>query len=157
MEVANGDASSSVMVCLTPTSSEWCKTDYPHLTLVYAGDLNDLKASDFSELAKDACTIAMLSRPTSVEVSGVDTFGPPEEQVDVLKFKTNSTLDSMRAIVSRWNKSEYSFSPHATIGPVGSAMMMPPESLPNRVCFDKVVVCWGEQRISFWLNPTQAH
>ncbi len=46
------DFQDSVMVALLPTTSEWCHIELPHMTLVYAGEKKNLKATAFNDLAK---------------------------------------------------------------------------------------------------------
>lgn len=141
------DFKESAMLALLPTTNDWCKIELPHLTLVYAGELDTLKPGDFNELAKDAASIAMLSRPISLKVTGVEVFGT-DDKVDVLRLMPNSELLAMRNMVEHWNASEYPFRPHATIGPVGSASAIPPMYLT----FDRITVGWGETYLTFLFN-----
>lgn len=153
MDAADGSAPSSAMIALLPISSDWCKLDLPHTTLVYAGDIAKLPASAFNELAKDAASIAMISNQLSVRVLGTDVFGSPEDQVDVLKLQSSSELLGMRRMVERWNASEFPFSPHATIGPPGSAFtLQQSNNVPGYLVFDRIFVGWGNQSLTFWLK-----
>lgn len=144
------DFKDSVMVALLPATSSWCRIELPHLTLVYAGETKDLEAGAFNELAKDATSLAMLTRPITLAVTGVEVFGE-EDKVDVLRFASTSELDAMRHAVERWNKSEFPFRPHATIGPVGTSFVVQ-QQLPEYVTFDRILVGWGEERLTFWLK-----
>jgi 2'-5' RNA ligase len=137
----------SVMIALLPVNSDWCRIELPHMTLVYAGKIEDLKPTAFNAMAKDAVSIAMLSRPVSLKVMGVEVFGD-EEKVDVLKFQRTPEVSSMRNIVERWNVSENPFNPHATIGPTGTFN----PNIPDYVLFDRILVQWGEESLTMWLK-----
>lgn len=145
-EQSNTIAGKSVMIALLPTNSDWCKIKLPHMTLVYAGEIDeDLQLTDFNVLAKDACSIAQMSNPFSVKVTGTETFGKDDEQVDVLTLERTPLLRAMRHFVEDWNASEYEFNPHCTIGPVGTFLEFPPLYLS----FDRVAVGWGDDLITF--------
>lgn len=134
----------SVMIALLPTTTDWCHIELPHMTLVYAGEKKDLNPGLFNELAKEASVISMLSTPITLKVVGVETFGD-EEKVDVLKLRSNSELAAMRTAVEQWNASEFPFNAHVTIGPKGSAN----EDLPKSLTFDRIMVGWGEEHLTF--------
>lgn len=142
------DFSGSSMIALLPIGTSWCKIELPHLTLVYAGETKDLDPSAFNDMAKDASALAMLSRPVTLMVSDVEVFGD-EDKVDVLRFTPNSEIEAMRHAVEKWNKSEFPFRPHATMGPVGTRMMVP---VPESVTFDRICVCYGDQKLTYWLK-----
>lgn len=137
----------SAMIALLPTTNEWCTLELPHLTLVYAGLIADRKITDFNEMSKDAAALAMTTKKFGLEVMGVATYGTTE-QVDALKFRPTPQLLGMRHVVERWNASEHSFSPHATIGPVGSAKL----PVPKFVFFDRLLVTWGNDTMTMWLS-----
>ena len=143
------DFKNSVMVALLPVTSSWCKIELPHLTLVYAGEVDDLEVTDFNKISKDAASLSMLTRPLNLMVTGVEVFGE-EDKVDVLRFQPTSQLLAMRHAVERWNKSEFPFRPHATMGPVGTRLLVP--SIPEYVAFDRIMVGWGDETLTFWLN-----
>ncbi len=146
------DNNDSVMIALLPTTSEWCRIELPHLTLVYAGLKKDLKPTAFNELAKDAASIAMLSDPITLKVLGFEIFGgwkENEDKVDVLRLQPSPELSAMRRTVERWNASEHLFKPHATIGPTGSYVEM-----PSHLIFNRIMVGWGDENITFWLKTT---
>lgn len=149
MDVADGSAEQSAMIALLPITSEWCKQDLPHMTLVYAGLISDLQVGDFNDMAKDAASIAMLSSPITLRVTGVEVFGE-EEKVDVLKLDKSSEVMAMRKIVDDWNASEHPFNPHCTIGPLGSSMAIP--EIPRWVAFNRIYVGYGEESLTFWLK-----
>jgi 2'-5' RNA ligase len=116
----------SAMIALLPITTDWCQIKLPHMTLVYAGETDKLKPTDFNELAKDACSIAMLSRSITLEVIGKEVFGNwtdnPADQVDVFRLRPTSELMAMRRMVDQWNASEHPFNPHVTIGPTGTSV-----------------------------------
>ena len=143
------DYPQSAMIALLPTTTDWCKIKLPHMTLVYAGEVGkDVKDTDFNVLAKDAASIASMTGPLSVKVTGVETLGD-EERVDALMLEQTTLLNSMRHLVERWNASQYKdFRPHCTIGPEGSFL----EFTPMYLTFDRICVSWGKQLIPFWLK-----
>lgn len=137
----------SVMIAYLPVNSDWCKLELPHLTLVYAGLKSDLSPGDFNALAKDAASLAQLTSPFVLHATGLDVFGD-EEKVDVLRFRSTPELLATRYFVEDWNVSEHPFNPHVTIGPVGS----PVENVPRAVAFDRILVAWGDDHLTFWLK-----
>lgn len=141
------DPEDGAMIALLPTTSDWCKIDLPHLTLVYAGAVNDLKPSVFNELAKDAAMISMLSSAIGLKVMAKETFGSMGE-VDAFRLEPSTSLWAMRRSVERWNASEYSFNPHVTIGPAGSIINV----FPSYLVFDRIMVGWGDEKLVFWLK-----
>lgn len=141
------DPSGSAMIALLPITTSWCNIELPHMTLVFAGLLSDLKSTAFNEMAKDAASIAMISNPVTLRVTGVEVFGDVEK-VDVLRLQPSSQLLAMRRMVEKWNASDFPFKPHATIGPVGSLNGM----MPNFLAFDRIAVGWGSELLTFWLT-----
>lgn len=148
MDASDASVSEGVMIAFLPTSNEWCKLELPHMTLVCAGVKQDLRPSDFSALAKDAASISMLARPFALKVFSVDVFGD-EEKVDVLRFRNTPELMAIRRYVEKWNKSQHPFNPHATIGPHALNGVGP---MPGVVGFDRIMVGWGDENLTFWLN-----
>lgn len=142
----------SAMIALLPINTDWCSILLPHLTLVYAGEIKDRKPTDFNDMAKDACSIAMLARPLTLQVMNKEVFGnwsdDPNDQVDVYRLRASPELMAMRRTVESWNESEYPFNPHVTIGPVGSYVEVP----PKYIAFDRILVGWGNDYLMFWLN-----
>lgn len=147
MDVTDAPESLGAMIAFLPTTAEWCNIDLPHMTLVYAGTIDKLPPSAFNDLAKDAASLAMLTRPFALTVRDVDVFGD-EEKVNVLRFRATPELLAARKFVYRWNASEHPFNPHATIGPADSFI----EHKPGIVYFDRIMVGWGEEQIVFNLN-----
>lgn len=147
-DAADASASDGVMIALLPITSDWCRQDLPHMTLVYAGLKSDLKPSDFNELAKDAASLAMLSTPIQLRVSGVSVFGPETDRVDVLNLQPTPELLAMRRAVEDWNASDYPWSPHCTIGPTGESNPY----IPSALAFNRIMVGWGEDALTFWLK-----
>lgn len=141
------DFKDSVMVALLPVTSDWCRIDCPHMTLVYAGEKKDLKPTVFNELAKDAASLAMLSGMITLKVQGVDVFGD-EDKVDVLRLQPSPELWAMRRAVEEWNASEYPFRPHVTVGPVGKPLI----EIPSYIAFNRIMVGWGDEQLTFWLK-----
>lgn len=148
------DFPESVMIALLPITTDWCKIELPHMTLVYAGEIKNLKPTDFNDLAKDASMLAMLSRPITLKVTGVEVFGDwGSEQVNVLRLQPTPELWSMRRAVERWNASEFPFKPHCTIGPVGVQI----QEMPRYLAFNRMLVAWGEEKLTFELNTGSAY
>lgn len=141
------DFSGSVMIALLPITSDWCRIECPHLTLVYAGKVEDLKPTAFNEMAKDASMLAMLSRPITLKVMGIEVFGD-EEKVDVLRLQPSPEIWSMRRAVEHWNASEHPFKPHATIGPAGMSYT----DYPRYLAFNRIMVGWGDEKLTFSMD-----
>lgn len=139
-----GEFDDSVMVALLPTTSDWCKIDLPHLTLVYCGKIPDLKPTTQNDLAKVAVTIAQVSNPLTLDVLGVDILGD-KELVDVLLLRPTPELISMYKLLEFWDATEYRFKPHVTIGPSLSARDYTPSSLT----FDRIMVSWGKDQLTY--------
>lgn len=145
----------SAMIALLPTTTDWCRIKLPHLTLVYAGEIGeDRSPMEFNNLAKDACSLAMMCRRLTLEVTGKEVFGnwstDPDNQVDVFTLRATDDLLGMRHFVERWNASEFKdYKPHVTIGPVGSYV----GEQPRFLSFDRIVACWGDKDLTFRLHP----
>lgn len=147
--MSDQDYKQSAMIALLPTTTDWCKIKLPHMTLVYAGETKDLKATAFNALAKDACSIAMVCPRITLEVLGKEVFGnwsdKPQDQVDVFRLRETSELSAMRKLVEHWNASEFPFNPHVTVGPVGQTFV----ENPRYLTFDRVLCGWGEEYLTF--------
>lgn len=141
------DYHASVMIALLPTESDWCHISLPHLTLVSVGEIRDLQQTAHNELAKSALSLAMTCPVLTLEVIGPDTFGD-EEKVSVLKLKPTPALVAMRQAVESWNASEHPFNPHVTIGPEGSIG----DTMPTRITFDRIMVAWGYDSLTYRLQ-----
>lgn len=137
----------SVMIALLPTIADWCRLELPHMTLVYAGEIPDLKPTDHNEMAKMALSIAMICGPITLHVFTTDVFGDGQDKVDVLRLKTTPELLAMRQMVERWNASEHPFNPHVTVGPVGSIT----DLIPAAIRFDRIMVAWGDDQLVYKL------
>ncbi len=135
------------MLALLPTSSDWSTLKLPHLTLVYAGLKSDLKPTDFNELAKDAAMLASLSFSIGLKVMQRETFGEARD-VDVFVLQPSTELWAMRRAVEHWNKSQFDFKPHVTIGPTGTFV----EEVPRYIRFDRIFVGWGDENLTFRLR-----
>lgn len=149
MDVSDAPASQGIMIAFLPTTSEWCKLDLPHMTLVYAGTTDTRTPSDFSALAKDAATIGLLFQPFALKVMQLEVFGD-EEKVDVLRFRPTPELLEGRRLVEKWNASQHPFRPHATIGP--AQPFSDYRDYPSVVGFNRVMVGWGDESLTFNLN-----
>lgn len=143
--------SDSVMIALLPITDDWCKLEIPHMTLVFAGKVADLNPSEFNEMAKDVAYLAQLASPIYLRAIGVETLGKGDEEnplVDAVILQPTQQLLAMRRSVERWNASEFPFKPHCTIGPVGGVI----ENRPYSLAFDRIMVAWGDDNITFWLK-----
>lgn len=145
---ADASASDGVMIAFLPSQADWCKLDLPHMTLVYAGLKSDMSATDYNNLTKDASSLALLANPFYLVVKGVQKFGPELEQVNALAFQPTPDLWAMRRYVEKWNKSEFPFNPHATIGPVTPFV----DVVPRTVGFDRLYVGFGDEGMTFNLR-----
>lgn len=136
------------MIAFLPTDGYWCKQPLPHMTLVYAGQIDELEPTVFNELGKDALIVARMMRPFALDVTGVEIFGD-EEKVDVLTLYPTPALLTARRFVEKWNASQHkNFKPHATVGPEGSAEGM----MPPRLYFERIHVGWGSKSMVFPLG-----
>lgn len=149
---ADSDDADKVMIALLPIVSDWCTLDLPHLTLVYAGKITDLKPTDFNEMSKAASMASCLADPITLQVMGRETFGdedPTSDPVDVFRLRTSQELLALRSFFDDWDASDYpDYKPHVTIGPVGT----PVDMTPRYVAFDRLAVVWGTDAIVFNLN-----
>ena len=146
------DHSQDVMVALLPMTTDWSKETLPHLTLVYAGDMANLKPSDMNELGKTASSIAKRHRPIQLFVIGPTVFGEEPDRVDVLLLRNNPELMEMRQRVADWSVSQWPYRPHVTIGPVGSLAQLN-GNIPPAIAFDRITVRFGQEDLTFWLKP----
>lgn len=140
--------SNGVMIGLLPITNDWCKIEVPHMTLVYAGKTDDLPATAFNDVAKDASSLALICNPLYLRVTGVATFGKGNDDdplVDVFTLLPSPELWAMRRAVEKWNASEFPFKPHVTIGPTGGYI----ENRPMSLAFDRVCVGWGDEYLTF--------
>lgn len=145
---ANASEDTGVMIALLPMTEDWCKIQLPHLTLVYCGTTEDLQDSEFNEIAKDASMLAAMNNRLTLSVQGVKRFGDNSDEVLALQLLPSTQLWAMRRAVENWNVSEYPFSPHCTIGPVGTPM----DYVPKSLAFDRVFVGWGNDNLTFNLK-----
>lgn len=151
---ADSDDTDKVMIALLPIVSDWCTLDLPHLTLVYAGKMADLKPTDFNDMAKAASMAACLSDPITLQVMSRERLGdenPDEDPVDVFRLRPSQELLALRTFFDDWDASIYDdYKPHVTIGPVGT----PVDMTPRYVAFDRLAVVWGPDSIVFNLNDS---
>lgn len=148
----------SVIVALLPQDDSWCKIEPAHMTLVYVGEIPELKVSQFSELAKDVASIALLSNPIMAKVMGTDVMGD-DERVDVFRISPTPEILSIRRMLEEWHTGEFKeFEPHVTIGPEGSyspnweTQTNGSPMYPMYLTFDRISLFWGKDRLTFWLR-----
>lgn len=138
------------------------------MTLVYAGDIEGRDKSEFNSMGKDAITAARAVRTFSLTVTEIRELGDEGEEVDALIFYPIPQLLLARQVVEGWNQSEFSeFLPHVSIGPAGSAYAdeIPQtdyvdesyrtkrrNTLPASVYFDRLAICWGDDKLIFSLG-----
>lgn len=166
--------SDTAMIAYLPENGAWCKQDLPHMTLVFAGPIDQLQETDLNSLGKDAISAARITGPFSLPVTAVEQMGEGDDAVDALILYPTPQLLLARSVVSRWNKEDFpTYKPHATIGPVGSAFAdrvsyvddgsradvyreydrkYVAETLPDRLYFNRIVVCWGDDKLVFNTN-----
>lgn len=150
MDPADAPASEGVMLAFLPTNSDWCKIDIPHMTLVYAGTVDKFSATDLNNLSKDAASLALLASPFYLTVRGVKRFGP-DGDTQGLSFQATPDLWAMRKFVEKWNKSEFPFNPHATIGPY-NPLSTYVDNVPRQVYFDRLYLGFGDEGLTFNLR-----
>lgn len=160
----------TALIAYLPEDGSWCKQDFPHMTLVHCGDISALKPTDLNTIGKDAISAARITGPFSLPVTSVEEWGE-DELVDVLVLYPTPQLMLARKIVERWESKFKDFKPHATIGPAGSAFsdsipyydqgsdvsesryrMMKRSTLPDRLYFNRIAVCWGDKKMVFNTN-----
>lgn len=146
---SDDDDANGIMIALLPITTDWCQIDLPHMTLVYAGTIDQHKPTDFNELAKDAASLAMLSNCITIRTTGIDIFGTEPEKVNVIKLMPTPELWAMRRFVEHWNASDFPFTPHCTIGEVGTQL---PQYVPPMLAFDRVICSWGTDNITFRMS-----
>lgn len=145
------DNKDNIMIALLPITTDWSTLELPHLTLVYCGKVSDHKPTDFNVMAKDVASLAMISRPLSLMSMGVEKLGPPEDLVTAIILRPTTELMAMRNFVDQWDKSEWpSYRPHVTVGSYPLGQVVSPD--PSQVAFDRIMIAWGEQQLTFWLK-----
>ena len=149
MDAADVSPSDGVMIAFLPTAADWSKTNIPHMTLVYAGSKADLSPTDFNNICKDASSLALLASPFYLVAKGVQQLGPPDDRVSVLALQPTPDLWAMRKFVEKWNKSEFPFSPHISIGPATDFI---DGGTPRSVGFDRLYVGYGDENVTFNLR-----
>jgi len=138
----------SIMVAVLPKTSDWCKLELPHTTIVYGGEVTSSKPTMFNELAKLASVVAENTPEFLAKVKGVETFGK-DEKVSVLVIEKTDELIRLRQKFEKWDDSDFStYKPHATIGPEGTVINL----VPLYLVFDRLAVVWGDKILSFRLK-----
>lgn len=163
----------AALIAYLPENGGWCKQDFPHMTLAWGAKIDDMADTDLNAMTKDAITAARITGPFSLPVIAVEQLGDGEDAVDALIFYPTPQLLVARKAVEAWDKSGYAFKPHATIGPAGSAFVddvdyvddgesadvyrdydrnVRRKTLPDRLYFNRIAVCWGEKKLVFNTN-----
>lgn len=146
--VQEEDHSKDGMIALLPTTSEWCKQELPHMTVVYLGDIELLDIDAYSRLCKRAGAVAQVCSSISTKVMGTEILGD-EEKVNTLKLEPTPQLLAIREFFDEWDESEFDFHPHCTIGPADG---LSPEFVPMCLVFDRIMLGWGDDVITFNLR-----
>lgn len=142
------NSNDSGMIALLPQTDEWCTIEPAHTTIVYLGKIADLDPNVKEQVIKLVSSLAILTNPFPVKITGQEVFGT-DDKVEVFVLAKIPELSSLRTILDSWDDSEFpNFLPHATIGPEGTIVKDPPMFL----MFDRIMVSWGEERITFWLR-----
>jgi hypothetical protein len=89
-----------------------------------------------------------LANPFYLLVKGVQQLGPDNDKVTALALQPTPDLWAMRKFVEKWNKSEFPFTPHVTIGSLPSIN----DILPRSVGFDRLYVGYGQENLTFNLR-----
>lgn len=145
--VSDGHSTSAMVALLPDGDTSWCLQTLPHVTLVYAGQVDDAAPGTRERLEQACADLALAHAPMTVPVTGVDTFGR-EERVDVLTLATDR-LATLRSAVEWANASEFiEFKPHATVGPEGSAASI---DVPATLTFSRLVLSWGHDDVTWFL------
>lgn len=149
--MATSDKIESVMIALLPDRADWCHIAFPHLTLVYAGQIPDLSPGIKNEMGKTILDFARKFESQRLNVDRPDIFGDNEDgHVDVLRLQPTPELMVMRSLIQHWNASEHPFNPHVTVGPVGSLQ----GDIPSSIFFGKIGVYWGTSKLICTFSPT---
>lgn len=141
--------SDSVLLSLLPVNPYWCYTDFPHMTLCWAG--KDMSDDDIRGLLKASSRVSLMLRKLTLDTAGTEVFGVQGEKVSVLLVEPTDELLAARAIVEEWSASQHDFSPHVTLGPVGDY-----SELPERIEFDRLELRFDKVKIRWDLrSPSQ--
>lgn len=143
------DFDDSVMVALLPSTATWCRIELPHLTMVYAGEIKDIKPTVRNEITKEAFSIAHTFGPLAAPVVRVGELGEADELVDALILEPTEELTRIRNLLKFWDRGKHpGFLPHATVGPQGAIVGL---TVPHSLSFNKIAVSWGKERTEFVL------
>jgi len=144
----------AIVALLPQEDGLWSKVEPTHMTMIYVGEIETLKVTQYNELAKDIASIALLSNPVMAKVMGTDVMGD-DERVDVLLISPTPEILAMRRMLEKWEDGEFSsFEPHVTVGPEGTITDWNSQStpLPIYLVFDRITLIWGEDRLTLWLR-----
>lgn len=138
----------SAMVALLPVEGQLPGVEFPHLTLVYCGEIPNLDVEILKVLSKNASAVGTLSKPVLLKTKGVEVFGD-DEKVDVIRLDESHQLIAIRSLFEDYDDGEFPvYKPHVTIGEVGSSN----GNMPIMLKFDRIMVGWGEKKLVFKLN-----
>lgn len=136
-----GELDTTSMIAFLPTYADWVQQELPHMTLVYAGEIDRLGPQGFNGMLADVFALLQNSGEFSLSPTAIDVFGDEGSRVDVLRLLPTPSLLMQRKFVEKWNASEHKdYAPHITIGPEGSSRLA---QLPARVRFDRLCWTWG--------------
>ena len=142
--------SDSSMIAFLPDQASWVQQELPHLTLVFTGPIAEAGPTLKRDLLLETSLLAAFVPTFWLPVLGVDQFGDGVDRVDVLRLLRTVPLDVARRMVESYSKSQHkTYSPHVTIGPVGSATQV---DLPRGVFFSRVLFSWGDDHVVFDLR-----
>ena len=133
---------------------------FPHMTLVFAGEIDAPDAPTFKELALAGSHIAYTINTFPLYAGGLQTFGEAPDEVRVLRLHQSILLSGIRRSVEHFNRSEYkTYQPHITLeNSPGEGDPAEIAEFANRVSrdyilFTRLVVSHGEDHLEIGLAP----
>lgn len=142
----DSDFSNSSMIAFLPDQGDWCEQDLPHMTLVFTGEIDALSPLVKNILLKETFLLSASMDPFTLRVTGLEKFGA-EDKVDVYTLEKTKDLINARYHVSVYDKSEFDFSPHVTIGKHRADRTM--KNAPKFLTFSNIVFSWGLEKIVY--------
>lgn len=145
-----GEFSDVVMIALLPKETAWAGSQkLLHMTLVYAGNIQELAPYEHNEMLKKAMMIAATTRPLVLQTMRVETLGEAADAVDAVIVNPSGDLVSLSKECRPWNASQYrDWVAHITVGKSGTFK----GTLPTTLTFDRILVAWGEQHTIYPLK-----
>lgn len=121
----------------------------PHTTVLYLGELDNVPTSGSAALLVNS---DYLKAPGEVRVTGLEVFGPDDDQVWVATLD-DSVLGPLQAKIkeqsARYGIMDASsfpdYRPHVTLGPKSSAKPTPPKT----VHLGPLEMWWGEEHLKW--------